>query len=289
MPPGGSVAPSEGLLAHVVDRGTLVLPVDPAYPPASFAVEGATRLGGTRCATNELTGPEVDGYDVATGKLVAEKLGVEPCFVTPTWTQLLSGHWGDRWDIAFASIGITSDRMNELYFTRPYYATPERFYVRTASPTVAIEDLDGARIGVCADCFADLYLQKRLDLPGEDIEYRVDDAVIVPYAVERGGLADVSEGRLDAFLCQETAGNRAIDEGLDLRALDPAPYAAFPGGAIDRSSSFHVGSFLDRVNEILAAAHGSGSLSQLATEYFGTDYASPAATFDIAVLHQVVP
>ena len=178
--------------------------------------------------------------------------------------------------------------MNELYFTRPYYSTPERFYVKTDSTAAAIEDLDGQRIGVCADCFADLYLQKRLDLPGEDIEYRVDDAVVVPYAVERGGLTDVSEGKLDAFLCQETAGNQAIAEGLDLRALDPAPYTAFPAGAIDRSSGREVASFLDRVNKLLAAAHTDGSLSQLSTEYFGTDYASPAASFDIDVLHQVV-
>jgi len=288
LDPDASAVARADMLAQVIGRGTLVLPIDPAYPPASFTVDGAVRPAGTLCRPNELTGPEVDGYDVATGKLVAKGLGVEPCFTTPTWTQLLSGHWGGRFDIAFASIGITSSRMNELYFTRPYYSTPERFYVKTDSTAAAIEDLDGQRIGVCADCFADLYLQKRLDLPGEDIEYRVDGAVIAPYAVERSGLTDISEGTLDAFLCQETAGNQAIAEGLDLRALDPAPYAAFPAGAIDRSSGLEVASFLDRVNELLAAAHKDGSLRQLSTDYFGTDYASPAASFDIGVLDQVV-
>jgi len=262
----------------------LVLPVDPAYPPASFAVKGAVRDTASKCESDQLTGAEVDGYDVATGKLVAESLGVEPCFVTPTWVQLLAGHWADRWDIAISSIGITTSRMAALSFTRPYYATPERFYVKARSGVESMSELDGLRIGVCGDCFADLYLQKRLDIPGTTIEYGVDDAVIVPFAIERTGLEEVASGTLDAFLCQETAGDQAIAEGLPLVALDPAPYAAYPAGAIDRSSAYEESAFLERVNAILGAHLADGSLAQLSLHHFGKDYATPAASFDVSVL-----
>jgi ABC-type amino acid transport substrate-binding protein len=290
--PGGTVGPSPAtsldpardLLAHVLERETVVLPVDPAYPPASFAVEGARRPAETKCAENQLTGAEVDGYDVATAKLVAEALGLEPCFVTPTWTQLLAGHWADRWDVAFSSIGITTSRMAQLLFTRPYYATPERFYVKPASGLTAIDGLDGRRIGVCASCFADLYLQKRLDIPGLALEYSVDNAVIVPFSVERSGLEEVGQGSLDAFLCQETAGDQAIAEGVDLVALEPAPYAAYPAGAIDKSSSYELRPFLDRVNEILGDRLGDGTLKRLSTQHFGKDYATLAQSFDLSVL-----
>lgn len=271
-------------LAYVLARGILVLPVDLAYPPASFAVEGAERATSTKCEANQATGAEVDGYDVAAGKLVAEALGVEPCFVTPTWVQLLSGHWADRWDVAFSSIGITSSRMAELWFTRPYYATPERFYVKTGAGLTSLNDLDGLRIGVCQDCFADLYLQKRLDIPGATIDYVVDDAVIVQFALERSGLEEVGNGTLDAFLCQETAGDQAIAEGIDLVALDPAPYAAYPAGALDRSSSYAPGSLRDRLNTILADRFADGSLARLSVQYFGKDYATAAASFDLSVL-----
>lgn len=71
--------PSKDRLAAILARGTLVLPTDPKYPPASFAVRGAKRATDTKCAANQLTGPEVDGYDVAVGKAVAAALGVEPC------------------------------------------------------------------------------------------------------------------------------------------------------------------------------------------------------------------
>ena len=284
-----SVDAARDHLANVLVRGTLVLPVDPAYPPASFSVEGAARRADSRCESDQLTGPQVDGYDVATGKLVAEALGVEPCFVTPTWVQLLAGHWADRWDVAFSSIGITTSRMATLSFTRPYYATPERFYVGARSDHVAIEDLDGLRIGVCGDCFADLYLQKRLDLPGATIDYRVDNAVIVPFAVERSGLEAVAAGTLDAFLCQETAGDQAIAEGLQLRALDPAPYAAYPAGALDRSSAFEAAEFRERINAILGAAFADGSLAGLSVKHFGRDYATLAASFDASVLVEPGP
>lgn len=282
--PGVSRDPGTDQLAHVLARGTLVLPVDLAYPPASFAVKEATRAAATRCAANELTGDEVDGYDVATGKLVALALDLEPCFVTPTWTQLLAGHWGDRWDIAFSSIGITTSRMAELSFTRPYYATPERFYVKTGSGIMSLDDLDGRRIGVCGGCFADLYLQKRLDIPGATVHYRVDDAVIMPFAVERSGLEEVGKGTLDAFLCQETAGDQAIAEGVDLVALDPPAYTAFPAGAIDKSLLFDAEPFLDRVNEILTERLRDGTLARLSAEHFGKDYATPAEAFDLTVL-----
>ena len=278
--------PNTDKLAQIQARGTLVLPTDPAYPPASFGVENAERPANTRCAENQITHAEVDGYDVAVGEAVATALGVEPCFVTPTWTQLIGGNWADRWDVAFSSIGMTRDRMENLYFTQPYYATPERFYVRAEGPIEDIDQLHGARIGVCTGCFADLYLQHALDIPGTEVTYRVNDAAIVGYDVERNGLDDVGMGKLDAFLCQETAGGQAIEEGVPLRALDPAEYEAYIAGAVDRSSGLEAAAFVDRVNEIVSDLHADGTLAELSEEYFGKDYATPAGAFNLDSIGQ---
>jgi ABC-type amino acid transport substrate-binding protein len=117
-----ATGPSADELAQVLGRRTLILATDPAYPPQSYRVQGAKRLGNTRCAANQLTGNQMAGYDADVSKLVAEALGVEACFVVPTWSEMISGHWGDRWDIAFVSMGITYDRMQRLYSTRPYSA-----------------------------------------------------------------------------------------------------------------------------------------------------------------------
>jgi len=41
-----------------------------------------------------LTAPEVSGYDAETGKLVAAAMGVEPCFVSVPFDQIIAGNWG---------------------------------------------------------------------------------------------------------------------------------------------------------------------------------------------------
>ena len=78
-PASAALDPAKDKLAQVLARGTLVLFTDPDYAPQSFAVKGATRQATTKCESNQLTAPEISGYDAETGKLVAAALGVEPC------------------------------------------------------------------------------------------------------------------------------------------------------------------------------------------------------------------
>ena len=99
----------------------------------------------------------------------------------------------------------------------------------------------------------------------------------------------ISNGKLDAFLCQETAGQQAIDEGLALRGIEPAAYTAFPAGALDRASGLAVMPFLDEINNILGARLQDGTLGGLSTTYFGRDYASPTVNFDLESIGQTIP
>ncbi len=286
--PSPTADPAHDKLAQVKARGTLILPTDPAYPPSSFAVEGAVRPADTRCQINQMTRAELDGYDVSVGNMIADAIGVEPCYVVPTWTEMIAGHWADRWDIAFASIGVTDERMPGLYFTKPYIGSPERLWVRTDSKAQQMSDLDGKRIGVCTACWADLYLQKRLTVPGMSIDYKVDDAKIVGYAVEAAGLQDVADGKLDAFLCADTVAQGLIDKGAKIRGIEPAAYIGIPAGAIDKTSGRDVKALYDFVNQTLTARFADGTLKALSLKYFTHDYATAAAGIDPASFGQDV-
>jgi polar amino acid transport system substrate-binding protein len=280
--------PSTDKLSQILARGTLILSTDPHYPPQSFAVKDASRAADTKCAANALTAPEVDGYDAETGRLVAEALGVEPCFVTPTWLEITGGNWGDRWDISWGSGGINADRMTRLYMTQPYYEAPQSFFVRDDSSFQRPEDLNGQKIGVCAGCSHELYLQGALEVPGVEIVQKVQDPKIVAFDVEGPGLQAVADGKIAAFLLSEPVGMEAINQGLPLREIEEPAFPLDLTGFVDQSSGLDERAFVARVNEIILGLIADGSLPAASQEYFGTDYATAAGAFDIDSIGQEV-
>lgn len=290
--PGAGAAatgdPSKDKLAQVLARGTLVLFTDPAYAPQSFVVEDAQRPSSTKCAPTELTAAEISGYDADTGKLVAESLGVEPCFVTPSWTEVTGGHWGDRWDLAYGSGAIAADRMQALYMTQPYYTTPANFFVPEDSPATEPADLSGRKVGACAGCTMEDYLRGTLDLPGPRIEFLVDEPEVVTFDTEVPGLKATAKGEVDAFLCSEPVGAEQIAAGLPLRMLPTPAYRSYKTGYVDRFSGLSVRRFVEKVDEVVHDLHASGQLAALSTQYFGTDYATAAGEFDMSALGQTV-
>jgi polar amino acid transport system substrate-binding protein len=219
---------------------------------------------------------------------VADDLGVEPCFVTPTWTEVTAGNWGDRWDLAYGSGAIAADRMEVLYMTQPYYSTPANFFVPTDSDAMEPADLSGKEVGACAGCTMEDYLRGTLELPGTPVEFVVEDPAIVTFDTELPGLKATARGEIDAFLCSEPVGTALIDEGLALRMLETPAYATYKTGYVDRSSGLDVAAFVARVNEIVAGLHADGILTDLSMEYFGKDYATVAAEYDIDALGQEV-
>jgi polar amino acid transport system substrate-binding protein len=280
--------PRTDKLAQVLARGTLVLSTDLEYPPQSYEVKKAKRLANTKCSANQRTAPEVAGYDAETGKRVAEALGVESCFVTPTWTEITGGNWGDRWDVAWGSGAINGDRMTRLYMTQPYYADQQRFFVRKDSPIKDPHELSGKKVGACAACTHELYLRHTLEVPGVEISFFLEDPEVVIFDVETGGLKAVAQGKIDAFICASPVGENAIDEGLPLRALSPSPFRLYSTGFVDKSSGLAVGPFVKRVNQIIDRLHADGTMKRLSLKYFGKDYATQAADFDLASIGQQV-
>ena len=284
-----SLNPQADKLAQILDRGTLVGYAETDYPPQSMLVEGATRPAGTKCLPTQKTGAEVTGFDNETTKLVAKDLGVEPCFVTPTWTEVTAGGWGDRWDIVYGSGSINRDRMKRLYMTQPYYATPNLFFVRADSPYQTADQLSGKQIGACASCSHEYYLKHELEIPGVTLEYDIKDPVVVAFETEGPGLQALADGKIDAFLAAAPVGQAQIDAGLPLRGLDKPAFTFFPSGFVDKSSGLDVVAFTDRVNQIIRTRQADGTLKALSEQFFGHDYIAKAAAFDLSTIGQTIP
>lgn len=281
--------PTKDKLAQVLARGTLVGYAELDYPPQSIRVDGAKRADNTKCLPNQLTAPEVTGFDIETTKLVAKGLGVEACFVSPTFSEVTAGSWGDRLDIAYASGAINAKRMNTLWMTQPYYYVPQRFIVRDDSPAKVLSDLDGKTIGTCTSCTVEAYLQGTLKIPGIDLVQKVKNPKLAGYETEFPGIDALVAGKIDAFLAAEPIGLEVIAEGKPLRLLDEAAFSMYPSGFVDKSSGLSDAAFVKRVNELIAAAHADGTLKAMSLQWFKTDYTTPASQFNLTLLGQEVP
>jgi polar amino acid transport system substrate-binding protein len=282
--------PQKDKLAEILARGTLVIATDADYEPQSRLVENSTPDPHTKCGPAQYTADQMTGFDVDVAVAVANRLDVEPCFVTPPWSQLVAGHWGDNWDIHVGSVAITFDRMSVLYFSQPYYATPTMLLVHQDNKTFQkAEDLSGKRIGVCVGCTFEAYLQGTLQVPGERIEYRIQNAQIVGYENEGPAIEDLAAGdgtKLDAVITILPLAEQAIAAGKPVRILGGPLLFAYASVTLDRSSSRDSGRLLEQISSLIRELHENSTLKQWSMKYQGNDLTREAARFDLSVLNQ---
>lgn len=272
------------LLATIQARGTLVVSTDPAYPPQSALKANPQRTAGTKCAADQKTLGELEGFDIDTAAAIAKGLGVEVCFVTPDWTLITAGNWAGRWDISVGSMTITPERAKLLYFAQPYYTTPAALFVYKDNTTYKQpSDLSGKKIGSCGSCTYESYLNGSLVIPGETINFVIKNAVVKTYDTDSTGLEDLALGdgvRLDAMLTAQPTGQQAIKDGKPIKQLGDPLFFEYLAPAIDRNSPLDPHSFIAKVSEIISGLHKDGTLTKLSMQYYGTDLTSAAATFD---------
>ena len=259
---GGQEEPAD-LLSEIRDRGTLRVATDPQYPPQS--------------SLNEETG-EWEGFDIAVATEIANRLGVEVEFVTPGWESIIAGNWGDQFDLSVGSMTVTPERDEVLHFVTPYYYTPAAVAVReedAATMTDVENDFDGATIGVCGGCTYEFYLDGSLEIPGEQIEFVIDNADIRTYNTDVPAIKDLEVGRLDAAISSLTTLQGAQEEGSAIEIVDNVFFEPL-SVAVDRNSSLDPARFVGELNRIVQEMHEDGTLTSLSEKWFGQDLSTKA-------------
>ena len=277
-------------LSDVLQRGTLVISTDPAYPPQSELVENATRPADTKCSADQHTASEFKGFDIDVAVEIAKRLGVEACFVTPDWTLITGGSWSDRWDISVGSMTITPERMKALYFTQPYYTTPAAVFVHKDNTTFTKpEDLSGKKVGACNGCTYESYLDGSLVIPGEKIDYLIKNPQFKGYDTDTSALQDLALGdgvRLDGVLTAEPTGQAFIANGQPIKELGGPIFFEYLAAAIDKKAGKDPVSLVKKVTAVIQQMHSDGILLKLSQQYYGTDLTTAAAKFDVNALAQ---
>jgi polar amino acid transport system substrate-binding protein len=251
------------LLAKICQDGVLRVSTDPAYPPQS--------------SYDEATGTW-EGFDIDVATEIANRLGVEIKWETPSWDTLTAGHWNDRWDLSVGSMTITEERAQVLDFSDPYYYTPAGLAVQQGSDITSFDQLVGKTIGACSACSYEWYLERKLNIPGYTPEYLVPENItFVGYDTDTTAIQDLVLGRLDAVLSAVPTLQGAIDKGKSIQLLgDPVFYEPL-GAAADRSASLDPTAFIQMVSDIIGQMHQDGTLTDLSMKSYGEDLTNPQA------------
>ena len=263
---GGSQGSSEeeggkNLLQEVKDRGVLRVSTDPAYPPQSFQTQSG----------------EFKGFDIDVAEEIAKRMGVKVEWLTPDWTVITAGNWNGRWDVSVGSMTVTPARKEVLYFTPAYYYTPAAAAVHKENTTITnLEtDLDGKRVGVCAACTYEQYLDGTLNIPGEDIQFVVDNPQIQTYDTDTSAIQDLELGdgvRLDAVMSALPTLQGAIEAGKPIKVVGDPLYYEPLAAAIDKEAPNDPKPLLDEMSRIIEEMHQDGTLSELSKKWYeGTD------------------
>ncbi len=244
------------LLAQVCEAGVIKVSTDPAYPPQS--------------SLNPETG-EYEGFDIDVATEIANRLGVEIEWQTPTWTAITAGNWQGRWDMSVGSMTVTEERAQVLDFTPAYYFTPSSIAVPEGSDITSVDALNGKTIGVCSGCTYDSFLQGTLDIPGYTFDSPITDPVIKGFDTDSTAIQALEAGQVDAVMSATPTLQAAIDKGRPMQLLGEPLFFEPLSVAIDKSSELDQASLVAEVSTIVEKMHSDGTLSDLSMQWFGED------------------
>ena len=241
------------LLAQVCEAGVIKVSTDPAYPPQS--------------SLNPETG-EYEGFDIDVATEIANRLGVEIEWQTPSWTAITAGNWQGRWDMSVGSMTVTEERAQVLDFTPAYYFTPSSIAVPEGSDITSVDALNGKTIGVCSGCTYDSFLQGTLDIPGYTFDSPITDPVIKGFDTDSTAIQALEAGQVDAVMSATPTLQAAIDKGRPMQLLGEPLFFEPLSVAIDKSSELDQASLVAEVSTIVEKMHSDGTLSDLSMQWF---------------------
>ena len=246
------------LLADICEKGVITVSTDPAYPPQS-SLDPKTN--------------EYEGFDIDVATEIANRLGVDIAWETPSWDVITAGSWNGRWDMSVGSMTPTNDRQQVLDFTQPYYYTPAVVAVNADNTSISdlSTDLDGKTIGVCSGCTYEQFLDKSLEIEGFTFDFIIDDAESVGYDTDTTAMQDLALGdgtRLDAAITSLTVAQGYEKAGNPTKIVgDPVFYEPL-AVAIDKSSELDPASLVEAVDGIVGEMHDDGTLTGFSEKWY---------------------
>lgn len=233
----------DDLLARIQKDGKITIAMEGNWAPWTYEDEDGNLVG----------------FEVEVGTAVAEKLGVEPEFITGEWDGLLAGVQSGRYDLMCNGVGYSDERAEAYYFSDFYAFNRTALVVRSDNEEIkSMEDLDGKTTCNSAN--------STYQLTAEAYGATVKDVESLA-----GTIDELLAGRVDATLNAEVSINDYMKEQPDAEikivAFDPeVEQVGMIMPHTDEAKSLQ-----EAINKALGELREEGKLKEISEKYFGMD------------------
>ena len=244
---GAKEEPAEkDLLAQIKEKGKLTIAMEGNWAPWTYEDEAGNLVG----------------FEVEVSGAVAQKLGVEPEYITGEWDGLLAGVEVGRYDIMANGVGYTEERSQSYYYSDFYAFNRTALVVRSDNTEItSLKDLEGKTTCNSANSTYQLLAEQY-------------GATVLDVEALDGTLEMVMSGRVDATLNAEVSINDFLKEkpesNIKIVAFDDDVERVgmiMPYG--EKSATLR-----DAINKALSELRADGTLAAISTKYFGMDITS---------------
>lgn len=223
-------------------KTVLVVGTNPEFPPFEYINDSG----------------EMDGFDIALIKAMAEKMNMEVRLENLEFKALI-GAIGNRIDIAIAGMTVTDERLESVDFTDSYFTATQFVLVADDNDDIkTADDLAGKKIGVQEGTTGDF-------IATDDIA----DTDVSRYSKAVTAVMDLANGKLDAVIIDKNPALEFVNMQSGIKIVEgelfePENYAiAVPKNNAD---------LLANLNQVLADVRADGTYDALMEEYIiGTE------------------
>ena len=233
-------------LTYIQEKGTLVLGLDPYFPPMGFYDED----GG------------ITGFDIDVATEVCARLGVQLVATPISWEAKEMELNNKNIDCIWNGMSISEDRLASMSISVPYMANAMVLVVRADSGIATKADLAGKTLGLQSGSTA----EEALD---GDEAFKATLGKVVPFDDNTVALMDLQNGGLDAVLLDLVVADYYMANNVDAKlvrideTLLPEEY-----GIGFRKADV---ALTEAVNQAMFDMVADGTMAAFSERWFGSD------------------
>lgn len=210
---------------------------------------------------------KIVGFDVDLMKAVAEKMGVEVKFEDMPFTSVIASITSGQYDAAISGLTINETRKKSVDFSDAYYSGASQILIVKSDDTVFTgtdkaaldKQLEGKKIGVCSNFTGEAYANGDADWGFEKIK----DATVNSYKNISLALADMSNGKVDVIIMDDTVAKEATAGKSEYKVIDIALTTESYGIAVKKGNT----ELLEKINKALKELKDEGKIDELITTW----------------------